>query len=67
MILAYKKTLGKFTKVLGFEKTHPLWEKFPKNPFFFFGQRPLAAYKSEAYEENHTIMKQANKSQGRAG
>jgi len=36
MILAYKKTLGKFTKVLGFEKTPPpLWEKFPKNPVFF--------------------------------
>ena len=41
MILAYKKTLGKFTKVLGFEKTPPpLWEKFPKNPVFF-QQRPL--------------------------
>jgi len=40
MILAYKKTLGKFTKVLGFEKTPPLWEKFPKNPVFIFGERP---------------------------
>ena len=36
MILAYKKTLGKFTKVLGFEKPPPPpWEKFPKNPVFF--------------------------------
>ena len=41
MILAYKKTLGKFTKVLGFEKTPPpLWEKFPKNPVFFLGGVP---------------------------
>ena len=36
MILASKKTLGKFTKVLGFEKPPPpLWEKYPKNPGFF--------------------------------
>ena len=40
MILASKKTLGKFTKVLGFEKTPPLWEKFPKNPVFFFDSVP---------------------------
>ena len=35
MILAYKKTLGKFTKVLGFEKTPPPpLGKIPKNPVF---------------------------------
>ena len=42
MILAYKKTLGKFTKVLGFEKTlPPPLGKIPKKSRFFFGQRPL--------------------------
>ena len=41
MILAYKKTLGKFTKVLGFEKTPPLG-KIPKKSRIFFGKRPLA-------------------------
>ena len=42
MILAYKKTLGRFTKVLGFEKTPlpPLWEKLPKNPVFWGGSVP---------------------------
>ena len=36
MNLAYKKILGKFTKVLGFGKTPaPCWEKFPKNIVFF--------------------------------
>ena len=35
MILAYKKTLGKFTKDLGFEKTPPPFGKIPKKiPFF---------------------------------
>ena len=34
--LAYKKILGKFTKVLGFGKTPPpCWEKFPNNIVFF--------------------------------
>ena len=37
MNLAYKKILGKFTKVLGFGKTPPqCWEKFPNNIVFFF-------------------------------
>ena len=36
MNLAYKKILGKFTKVLGFGKTPPpCWEKFPNNIVFF--------------------------------
>ena len=36
MNLAYKKILGKFTKVLGFGKTPPpCWEKFPNNVVFF--------------------------------
>ena len=36
MNLAYKKILGKFSKVLGFGKTPPpCWEKFPNNPIFF--------------------------------
>ena len=42
MILAYKKTLGKFTKVLGFEKTPPPFgKKSQKIPIFFWGERPL--------------------------
>ena len=38
MNLAYKKILGKFTKVLGFGKTPPppCWENFPNNVVFFF-------------------------------
>ena len=37
-----QKTLGKFTKVLGFEKTPPPpLGKIPKKSRFFFGQRPL--------------------------
>jgi len=37
MILASKKTLGKFTKVLGFEKTlPPSLGKNPKKSRFFF-------------------------------
>ena len=36
MNLAYKKILGKFTKVLGIGKTPPYWEKFPNNPVSFF-------------------------------
>jgi len=41
MILAYKKTLGKFTKVLGFEKTPPPFGKnSQKIPFFFVGSVP---------------------------
>ena len=40
--LAYKKILGKFTKVLGFGKTPPpCWEKFPNNVVFFFWKRTL--------------------------
>ena len=36
MNLAYKKILGKFTKVLGFGKTPPpCWEKFPNDIVFF--------------------------------
>ena len=37
MNLAYKKILGKFTKVLGFGKTppSPCWEKFPNDIVFF--------------------------------
>ena len=37
MNLAYKKILGKFTKVLGFGKSppQPSWEKFPNNIVFF--------------------------------
>ena len=36
MNLAYKKILGKFTKVLGFGKTPPPgWEKFPNDIVFF--------------------------------
>ena len=40
MILASKKTLGKFTKVLGFEKTPPppLGKNTKKTPFFFWKQ-----------------------------
>ena len=41
MILAYKKTLGKFTKVLGFEKTPPPLGKIPKKSRFFFWGVPL--------------------------
>ena len=41
MNLAYKKILGKFTKVLGFGKTPPpCWEKFP-NDIVFFWERTL--------------------------
>ena len=41
MNLAYKKILGKFTKVLGFGKTPPpCWEKFPNNIVFFFESVP---------------------------
>ena len=41
MNLAYKKILGKFTKVLGFGKTPPpCWEKFPNNIVFFFESAP---------------------------
>ena len=41
MNLAYKKILGKFTKVLGFGKTPPpCWEKFPNNVVFFFDSVP---------------------------
>ena len=41
MNLAYKKILGKFTKVLGFGKTPPpCWEKFP-NDIVFFLERTL--------------------------
>ena len=37
MNLAYKKILGKFTKVLGFGKTPPpCWESFPNNIVFFW-------------------------------
>ena len=39
MNLAYKKTLGQFTKVLGIGKTPPIWEKFPNNPVIFFWER----------------------------
>ena len=43
MNLAYKKILGKFTKVLGFGKTPPpCWEKFPNNIVFFFWERTLS-------------------------
>ena len=42
MNLAYKKILGKFTKVLGFGKSPPpCWERFPNNIVFFFWQRTL--------------------------
>ena len=41
--LAYKKILGKFTKVLGFGKSPPpCWEKFPNNIVFFGWARTLA-------------------------
>ena len=41
MILTYKKTLGKFTKVLGFEKTPPpLGKNSQKIPFFWGGSVP---------------------------
>ena len=58
MILAYQKTLGKLTKVLGFEKTPPppLWEKFPKNPVFFCWERPLTILRwrpSRSKGQNH--------------
>ena len=47
MNLAWKKTLGQFTKVLGIGKTPPpLWEKFPNNPVIFFGVRTIFAYVS---------------------
>ena len=43
MNLAYKKILGKFTKVLGFGKTPPpCWEKFPNDIVFFFESVPMA-------------------------
>ena len=39
--LAYKKILGKFTKVLGFGKTPPpCWEKFPNNIVFLVEHVP---------------------------
>ena len=41
MILAYKKTLGKFTKVLGFEKTPPPFGKNSQKIPFFFGAASL--------------------------
>ena len=41
MNLAYKKILGKFTKVLGFGKTPPpCGEKFPNDIVFFFESVP---------------------------
>ena len=45
MNLAYKKILGKFTKVLGFGKTPPsCWENFPNNVVFFFWKRTLRRF-----------------------
>ena len=42
MNLAYKKILGKFTKVLGFGKTPPpCGENFPNNVVFSFWKRTL--------------------------
>ena len=41
-VSAYKKWNGKYKIVLGIAKTPPpLWEKFPKNPVYFFWERPL--------------------------
>ena len=48
MILAYKKTLGKFTKVLGFEKTPPPpLGKIPKKSRFFLAASLNTAYNME--------------------
>ena len=45
MNLAYKKILGKFTKVLGFGKTPPpCWENFPNNIVFFYESVPKHTY-----------------------
>ena len=51
MILAYKKTLGKFTKVLGFEKTPlpPPLGKIPKKSRFFFWAASLTALCTNAH------------------
>ena len=49
MNLAYKKILGKFTKVLGFGKTPPpCWENFPNNVVFSFWERTLCWFFYEA-------------------
>ena len=52
--LAYKKILGKFTKVLGFGKTPPpCWEKFPNNIVFFVWQRTLVGYLAQDLQQCH--------------
>ena len=60
MNLAYKKILGKFTKVLGFGKTPPpCWEKFPNNIVFFFWERTLVGQQDRISPADQILLEHA--------
>ena len=64
MNLAYKKILGKFTKVLGFGKTPPpCWENFPNNIVFFNESEPYCFFALFLFT---TVVKIWDKERGEA-